>query len=166
MSSHRNLMNSLNRLPVQSLPTQPTGNGPVLWRLAYADGSYVTEPAEGASIRLAKRGAIALQLITRHDTPHGQGIMSVALRPGERPIFYRRRSADALAFVALAQHPEFGPDAAQSAINWDAVVYGAARDGGDGSSRLWAILRGATGIQNPVPRQHLDAAMIKLQFEG
>ncbi len=78
----------------------------IRWKLLRRDRERI-EPEEGASIRGEGKGATALEL---YDGIADESIMHVDIPPGQRPIFYRKRS------VGVGRQP-LEPTT-------DAVVYG------------------------------------------
>lgn len=127
------------------------------WRLHYPDGSVTTEApfSEHQSIRHARRGASALVLVDRPGAPDGDGLISVALPPGWRPIFYRKRAADITADGTLGR------------TRTTALVWGRAREDGErGTAELWCVLPGKPGYRQPVPAWAFDETTVRLQLEG
>lgn len=150
----------------------PSTNLALWWRLAYPDGTYVTEPRERASIRIAPRGAVALQIISPWFVTPGAGLVEVRIAPGERPVFYRRRGVNLDGYGVVGD---------------DAVVYGVAFEAHGPRSvtvlaldqvtqtlsllppieaRIRCILPGVPGYDHVVPAEFIDAAAIRRLYEG
>ena len=122
-----------------------TSHDPLLWRLAYADGRVIYEPPDGASILTAPKRPSLLALFTSNGVPITK--IYLDLHKGERPVFYRKRSAGAV-------HQGFG--------QLDATVFGKVWENG---SRIDTTLyAGISGKIVNCPSWALDMTMIELQL--
>lgn len=100
------------------------GMDPLYWRLLYPIREPMSESLTNASIQTAPPFASELQIVKASGTP----IVRIPLAKGERPIFYRCRSA--------------GLDGS-GATHLEATVFGRAWDAGTQiDATLWAAIDG------------------------
>lgn len=154
-----------------------TAGGQIFWQLLYDNGKYIREAETQESIRTAKRGAVALDIVEKatrltllsNDVQPYRIVVRVTLGPEQRPVFYRRRFSEiSTARTGLLSAPlESGLDGIVfgrvSAHVLDSSDLDEHEQRAGFNADLWMIRDGKiTDCTQPL----IDAQMIALQAQG